>query len=70
VLKPGDIHRIVVPDFELLCRSYVAHLDASDADPAQQHAHDAYVHAILEKSVRREAHGTSLQAPRAGRSKT
>lgn len=61
VLKPGGIHRIVVPDFELVCRGYLAHLDASAADPAQQPAHDDYVRAILEQSVRREAHGSSQQ---------
>ncbi|RHW23499.1 methyltransferase domain-containing protein [Nocardioides immobilis] len=63
VLKPGGIHRIVVPDLELLCRNYVAHLDTCDADPLQLHAHDGYVAAMLEQSVRREAHGTSQQRP-------
>lgn len=63
VLKPGGIHRIVVPDLELLGRNYVAHLDACEVDPQQEKAHDDYVFAMLEQSVRREAHGTSLQSP-------
>ena len=63
VLKPGGVHRIVVPDFELMVRGYVEHLDAADADPARQQEHDEYVSAILEQSVRREAYGTSLQKP-------
>lgn len=63
VLRPGGVHRIVVPDFEMRIRGYVDHLDAADADPQQIHDHDAYVSGILEQSVRREAHGTSLQSP-------
>lgn len=63
VLKPGGIHRIVVPDFELRCREYVAHLDACVSSPAQQSDHDNYVAGVLEQSVQREASGTSQQRP-------
>jgi SAM-dependent methyltransferase len=54
VLKPGGVHRIVVPDLARLAGDYLAHLDTGDAA-----SHDAYVGALIEQSVRREAHGTS-----------
>jgi SAM-dependent methyltransferase len=63
VLKPGGIHRVVLPDFEALCKKYLEHLAASEANPHERAAHDSYVAAILEQSVRREAHGTSRQKP-------
>lgn len=63
VLKPGGIHRIVVPDFEQDCAKYLAHLAACAADPQAQAQHDDYIARVLEQSVRREAAGTSLQAP-------
>lgn len=63
VLRPGGIHRIVVPDLETACRSYLEHLDAVDAGTANAADHDSRVAAILEQSVRREADGTSRQGP-------
>jgi predicted SAM-dependent methyltransferase len=48
VLKPGGIHRIVVPDLEMLCREYLTSLDA----PAEEH--EARIAAIIEQMVRRD----------------
>ena len=63
VLKTGGIHRIVVPDLERICKSYVAHVSLCDSDETERGRHDEYVARVLEQSVRREAHGTSQQAP-------
>jgi hypothetical protein len=63
VLKPGGIHRIVVPDFGLLCRRYVQSLEQHQSDPYGATGHESFISAILEQSVRREAHGTSKQSP-------
>lgn len=59
VLRPGGIHRIAVPDLEYLVRSYLEHLESDD----QSKPHDTYIGALLEQSVRRDAAGTSMQAP-------
>lgn len=56
VLRPGGIHRIVVPDLEYLVRRYVDHL--GKGDPV---LHDELVAAFIEQCVRREASGTSQQ---------
>jgi predicted SAM-dependent methyltransferase len=61
VLKPGGLHRIVVPDFEALCRDYLAHIQICMQDGTQIAGHDKYIAAILEQSVRKEAFGTSQQ---------
>jgi SAM-dependent methyltransferase len=61
VLKPGGIHRIVVPDLERYCRAYIEHIDGCDAGTAAAAEHDEYVAAFLEQCVRREATGTSQQ---------
>ena len=58
VLRPGGIQRISVPDLEGYVRAYLTDLE-SDNGGAD---HDSYVAPILEQSVRREAHGTSLQS--------
>lgn len=62
VLKPGGVHRVVVPDFGLLCRRYVQNLERYESDPYNAIDHEAFISDILEQSVRREAHGTSQQS--------
>jgi SAM-dependent methyltransferase len=57
VLKPGGIHRIVVPDLERAVRGYLRDLDAGGRE------HDRTLAPIFEQMVRREPHGTSLQPP-------
>ena len=54
VLKPGGICRIVVPDFEFLCRSYVQHVDRCRREPPEADRHEVFVEGVLEQSVRRE----------------
>lgn len=56
VLRPNGIQRISVPDFERAARAYLDHLDNDDSVD-----HDAFVAPMLEQSVRRQAHGTSVQ---------
>lgn len=62
VLRPGGIHRIVVPDFEYRVRRYLENVEAIDRGTGDPSAHDAFVSELLEQSVRREAAGTSHQS--------
>lgn len=62
-LKPGGIHRIVVPDLEDACAAYIAHIAACDSNPQAQAQHEDYIARVIEQSVRREAAGTRLQPP-------
>jgi SAM-dependent methyltransferase len=62
VLKPGGIHRIVVPDWEQICREYVEHVDRCHEDGRAQQ-HDNYISGMVEQMVRKEAFGTSRQRP-------
>ena len=55
VMRPGGIHRIVVPDLEAVVRDYLKSLEAERSD------HDEAVYAIIGQCVRREAFGTSQQ---------
>ena len=63
VLRPGGVHRIVVPDFEAPCRRYLAHLERCTDDHLMAADHDDYVGAIIEQMVRREAAGSKNQPP-------
>ena len=63
VLKPGGILRIVVPDLEKACRSYIEHIASCETDPSESINHDSYIALLLEQSVRKEAFGTSRQKP-------
>lgn len=63
VLKPGGVHRVVVPDLERYAREYLANLDAALYDPQARIRHDSLVSQMLLQMVRREAYGTSLQRP-------
>jgi len=58
VLRLGGVQRIVVPDFEKLCRDYLAQVSTAQADPALAGTHERYIGAIIEQSVRRAAYGT------------
>lgn len=61
VLKPGGIHRVVVPDWERACRRYLAHLDDCISGDADHGEHDCHIEQMIEQMVRREAAGTSRQ---------
>ena len=58
VLRPEGIQRMVVPDFEKLCRDYLAHVSTAETDPAEAGTHERYIGAIIEQSVRRAAYST------------
>jgi SAM-dependent methyltransferase len=61
VLKPGGIHRIVVPDFEYLCKKYVEHLNLCNHLKDEISMHDSYIGQIIEQCVRKESYGSSQQ---------
>lgn len=63
VLKLGGILRIVVPDFEVVCKKYISHLAACEINQEEIKNHDDFIHAIIEQFVRKEALGSRQQKP-------
>ena len=63
VLKPGGVHRVVVPDMETLCRHYLEHLEKCADNSHEQARHEPFIAEIIEQMVRREAFGSSRQSP-------
>lgn len=59
VLRPGGIHRIVVPDLERQARIYIQSLEAVLDGRLPAADHEESVYWLIEQSVRREAFGTS-----------
>lgn len=64
VLKPGGVHRVVVPDLETDARAYIASLDAATDGRRGPAEHEAAVAVLIEQMVRREAYWTAQKAPR------
>ena len=63
VLKPNGIHRVVIPDFENLCRQYTRHVEICENNPNESSSHDKYLSDIIEQMIKKEAYGTSQQPP-------
>ncbi len=63
VLKPGGVHRVVVPDLERYVREYLASLEQGLDDSESRARHDSTVSHMILQMVRREAAGTSQQPP-------
>ena len=63
MLKPGGIHRIAVPDLEMACRDYLAHLDVCDREPPEAERHEDFIEPIIEQCVRTEGAGAAAQTP-------
>ena len=63
VLRPGGVHRIVVPDLEADARAYIASLDEAAAGQRTAAEHEAAVRVLIEQMVRREAYWTAQKPP-------
>jgi predicted SAM-dependent methyltransferase len=62
VLKPGGVHRIVVPDLEFEARRYLESLDKALAGTGTSDDHELNLHLLINQMVRRESWGTSQRA--------
>lgn len=63
VLRPGGVHRVVVPDLERHAREYLQSLERALGDSRVRARHDAMISRMIMQMVRREAAGTSQQRP-------
>lgn len=61
VLKPGGVHRIVLPDMEELCTILLNHLKACDLDPSKKARHDNCIDDIIGQCLQEESVGTANQ---------
>lgn len=61
VLKPGGVLRVAVPDFEMMVRAYMRHLEICEIDTEAMFDHDKYIAPMIEQCVRRESFSTSHQ---------
>lgn len=59
VLKAGGILRFSVPDWEVLCRAYLQHVEACESGTASLDEHESYIADMIEQCVRKEAYGSS-----------
>jgi ubiquinone/menaquinone biosynthesis C-methylase UbiE len=57
VLKIGGAHRIVVPDFAYLCKSYLDSYGIVNLGVADPEAHEKYIGDIIEQMVRKTPSG-------------
>lgn len=62
VLRENGILRIAVPDFEVLCRHYLAHTEECDSNIESRNDHDNYIEMLIGHCVRREVVSTSQQS--------
>lgn len=62
VLKVNGIQRIVVPDFERICRNYIKHIELCNNNAGDITKHDDFISALIGQSVMKEAFSTSQQA--------
>jgi len=64
VLRPGGIHRVVVPDLAYYCRRYLDDLDAcGTSDKAAAAQHERFVADLIEPLVRIESFSATRQGP-------
>lgn len=63
VLRPGGVHRIVVPDLERDARDYLASLADAAVGTRSPEEHEQAVRVLIEQMVRREAYWTAQKPP-------
>lgn len=63
VLRPGGVQRIVVPDFEQLCRDYLNHIAICAVHTTEREKHEQFISAIIEQSVRKQAFSSRYKHP-------